>query len=60
MCHGCVYTGSFVFGYHALYFNTTMSIEYKSHIGLFRNESVHEFYRLKAFITLEEVIILLQ
>ena len=33
-----------------------MSIEKKSHIELFRNGSVHEFYRWKALITLEQVI----
>ena len=33
-----------------------MSIEEKSHIELFRSGSVHEFYRLKARITLEQVI----
>ena len=52
MCHGCFYTGSFVFDYHALY----MSIEQKSHIEIFRKGSVQEFYRLKALIALEQVI----
>ena len=33
-----------------------MFIEKKSHIELFRNVSVHEFYRLKALITLEQMI----
>ena len=33
-----------------------MPIEYKSHIELFRNWSVHEFYCLKALITSEQVI----
>ena len=36
MCHGCVYTSSFVLDYHALYFQLFMSIEQKSHIELFR------------------------
>ena len=56
MCHGRVYTGSFVLDYHALYLQHFTSIEYKSHIELFRNGSVHELYRLKALITLEQVI----
>ena len=57
MCHGCVYTDSFVLDCHALYLQHLMSIEYmESHVNLFRNESVHEFYRLKALITLEQVI----
>ena len=33
-----------------------MSIEKKSHIELFQNGSVHEFYRWKVLITLEQVI----
>ena len=33
-----------------------MSIEQKSHIEIFRKGSVQEFYRLKALITLEQVI----
>ena len=41
MCHGCVYTGSFVLDYHALYLQHFVSIE---------------SYRLKALITLEQVI----
>ena len=41
---------------HALYLQHFMPIEYKSHIELFRNGSVHKFYRLKALITSEEVI----
>ena len=44
-CHGCVYPGSFVLDYHALYlqhFTSTVSIEYTCHIKLFRNGSVHE------------------
>ena len=49
MCHGCVYTGSFVLDYHALYL-------LQHFIELFRNRSVHEFYRLKALITLEQLI----
>ena len=52
MCHGCVYTSSFVLDYHALY----MTIEQKSHIEIFRKGSVQEFYRLKALIALEQVI----
>ena len=56
MCHGCVYTGSFAFDYHALYLQHFTSIEEKSHIELFRNGSVHELYPLKALITLEQVI----
>ena len=53
MYHGCFYTVSFVFDHHALY----MSIEQKSHIEIFRKGSVQEFYRLKALIALEQVII---
>ena len=52
MCHGCVYTGSFVLDYHALY----MSIEQKFHDEIFLKGSVQEFYRLKALIALEQVI----
>ena len=32
-----------------------MSIEWKSHVELFRNGSFHEFYHLKALINLEQV-----
>ena len=56
MCHRCNYTGSFVLDYHALYlqhFMYRIEIPYPS---LFRNGSVHEFYRSKALITLEQVI----
>ena len=42
--------------YQALYLQHFMPIEYKSHIELFRNWSFHEFYRLKALITSEQVI----
>ena len=35
-----------------------MSIEQKSHIELFWNGSVHEFYRLKVLIALEQLITL--
>ena len=56
LCHGCVYTGSFVLDYHTLYLRHFMSTEYKSHIELFRNGSVHEFYRFKVLITLEQLI----
>ena len=55
MCHGCVYTGSFVHDYNALYLQHFRSIQVHG-IELFRNGSVHEFYRLKALITLEQVI----
>ena len=33
-----------------------MSIEQKSHTAIFRNGSVHELYRLKGLITLEQLI----
>ena len=33
-----------------------MSIKQKSQIEIFRKGSVHEFYRLKALIALEQVI----
>ena len=56
MCHGCVYTGSFVLDYHALYLQYFMSIEWKSHIELFRNGLVQEFYSLKVLIILEQLI----
>ena len=52
MCHGCFYTGIFVFDYHA----HDMSIEQKSHIEIFRKGSVQEFYRLKALMAFEQVI----
>ena len=52
----CFYTGSFVLDYHALFLQHFLSIKYKSHIELFRNRSAHVFYRLKALITLEQVI----
>ena len=39
-----------------LYLQHFMSIEQKFHMELSRNGSVHEFYRLKALITLEKVI----
>ena len=52
MCHRCVYTGSFVLDYHALY----ISVEQKFHIAIFRKGSVQEFYRLKVSIALEQVI----
>ena len=40
----------------ALYLQHFMPIDYKSHIELFRNWSVHELYHLKALITSEQVI----
>ena len=55
MCHGCVYTGNFVLDYHALYLQPRLQ-----HIEIphraFLERVVHEFYRLKALITLEQVI----
>ena len=42
--------------YQALYLQHFIPIEYKSHIELFKNWSFHEFYRLKALITSEQVI----
>ena len=58
MCHGCVYTGSFATDYHALYLQHLMSIDWKAAnvVELFRNGSVHEFFRLKVLITLEHEI----
>ena len=58
MCHGCVYTGSFGTDYHALYLQHLMSIDWKAAkvVELFRNGSVHEFFRLKVLITLEHEI----
>ena len=38
MCHGCVYTGAFVLDCHVLYLQHFMSIEWKSHVELFRIE----------------------
>ena len=43
-------------GCHVLYLQHFMSIEWKSHVELFRNGSSHEFYHLKALINLEQVI----
>ena len=56
MPHGCLYTGSFVLDCHALYLQHFLFMEQKSHIELSWNRSVHKFYRLKALITLEQVI----
>ena len=57
MCHGCVYTGSFVVDYHALYLQQSMSrIGIEIPYRVFRNGSDHEFYRLKALITLKQFI----
>ena len=48
--------GSFVLDYHTLNAQPPFQhIEIPS-VELFRNGSVHEFYSLKAFITLEQVI----
>ena len=40
----------------ALYLQHFMSIEWKSHIELFRNGLVQEFYSLKVLIILEQLI----
>ena len=58
MCHACVCTGSFVLECHALYLQHFLFIEKKAakDVEPFRNGSVHEFYRLKALITLEHGI----
>ena len=58
MCHACVCTGSFVLECHALYLQHFLFIEEKAakDVEPFRNGSVHEFYRLKALITLEHGI----
>ena len=56
MCHGCVYTGSFVLDYHVLYLQHFMSIEWKSHIELFQNGLFHELYHFKALTSLEQLI----
>ena len=56
MCHGCVYTGSFVLDYHVLYLQHFMFIEWKSHIELFQNGLFHELYHFKALTSLEQLI----
>ena len=56
MCHGCVLLVALNLTIRTLYLQHFMSIEKKSHIELFQNGLVQEFYRLKVLIILEQLI----
>ena len=53
MCHGCVYTGTFVLDIHALYLQHFMCIEYTNPMSSFSGtgRSTNSQCRLKGFVT---------